>query len=548
MKKILDLLKRNRIMLGAIFTMGAFSSLYLATRTWAFSYDALTAALTAERNGVFPFHPNHLFGSGLGWVFYQWIIRAGTPARALFVFQTVNAVTSGLTVGYFFYLLAKRFSVRAGILGAAGLGLSFAYWSESVDAGAYSIAGLLGVYLLENLLRLSQDRNEGTASGPLTLLAMGLGMGVAILVHQMFLLTLPSFLILLLFSVPPFSPQEKTKRFYLFVLGVFLTGILPYAVIAHSYYDFGLREGLFWFLGPAGPRPDSGILINSWWQWTVIQNVLPSWRGLVGCLAAPPPAPWGWLHPLAQGGLGVSLILFCLGSYRVYFQEVQKRPLLLAALAWILAMNIFQFFWAPGIIRFRLLFLPILFVWGLLSLDGLPDRGKKYIGKSSPLFLFLILGFGLSNAVGTIIPSTRIENNRSIVRTLWIGQTVGPNDFFLFSGSGDSVTNVVPPYFAPHVPSRSLYGYFFANPSGNFSEIAVTIEQTLRQGGSVYIEEPLFRKEAWKGLARDEAMAVEILSKWFSRYERDSVLEGPFNYSVAKIRNVGISNSSAERF
>lgn len=108
-----------------------FSGLYLATRTWAFSYDALTAVLTAERNGTFPFHPNHLFGSGLGWLIFKGLSLMSVPVRALFVFQTVNAVIAGIAVGYFFYLLAVRFSFRTGILGAAGIGLSYAFWSEA---------------------------------------------------------------------------------------------------------------------------------------------------------------------------------------------------------------------------------------------------------------------------------------------------------------------------------------------------------------------------------------------------------------------------------
>lgn len=528
-----------------------FPVLYLLTRTWAFSYDALTAALTAERNGVFPFHPNHLFGTGLGWAFFKGMIFAGKPTSALLVFQTVNAVVAGLAIGYFFYLLAEHFSMRAGILGAAGLGLSYAFWSEAVDAGAYASTGLMAIVLTGKLLRLSQnshprgprkEKNNNAPlfsvgqssplflSGQISPLWIGLCVGAGILVHQMFLLSIPSFVILFLWSA-----RQNNRSLLYFFLGIFLFGLLPYGLIAHYYYGYGPREGLYWFFGPAGPRPNSGIISNSWWQWNVFQNMIPLWQGLVRSLMAPLPTRLSWANFPIQLFLAMGIFTLFLGSLRLFFRTPQQRPILCAVLAWIVAMNIFQFFWVPGTIRFRILFLPVLIVGGVIALGGLPEMAQKWVKKSTALFLFLILGIGFSNAVGTISPAARIENNRDIVRSLWVRQTMGPNDFFLFAGRGDSIMNVVPPYFSPRVPSRSLYGYFFANPSGDFSEMGRIIAQTFSQGGNVYIEEQLFTKEAWFGLAQDEPTAIQILSKWFSQYETQSLLNGPSGYRVVKI-------------
>jgi hypothetical protein len=210
---------------------------------------------------------------------------------------------------------------------------------------------------------------------------------------------------------------------------------------------------------------------------------------------------------------------------------------LVAVLAWIVAMNGFQFFWVPGIIRFRILFLPALIVWIFIAQEGLPEMAPKRDTKRALLFLCLILAIGLSNALGKILPATRIENNRDIVRSLWANQTMGPKDFFLFAGSGNSIMNVVPPYFAPRVPSRSLYGYFFGNPQGDFGEIAITIDHTLRNGGTVHIEEQLFRKESWAGLAPNETI-TQILSQWFSQYQITERSFGPFQYRVARIRQL----------
>lgn len=454
------------------------------------------------------------------------------PVRALFVFQTVNAVIAGIAVGYFFYLLAVRFSFRAGILGAAGLGLSYAFWSEAIDAGAYASAGLGAVVLIGALLRLNKEIGHERLS--ITALTTGLLMGAGILVHQMFLLAVPAFLILLSSSPGP-SVHKKIRPPLFFLMGVFLAGIVPYALIARFYYGFGIRDGLFWFLGPAGPRPNSGILTNSWWQWKVFQNIPPLWRGLAESIAAPLSAPLEWIHWVGQGGLAIGLLILSAGSLRLFFRNPQKRPILMAVLAWIVAMNGFQFFWVPGIIRFRILFLPAFIVWILMAREGLPKMPPKWAKKTVPLFVCLILGFGLSNALGKILPATRLENNRDIVRALWAQQTMGPKDFFLFAGNGDSIVNVVPPYFAPRVPSRSLYGYFFGNPQGDFSEIAMTIDQTLRNGGTVYIEEQLFQKESWAGLAPDETAAIQILSKWFSQYQIASRLIGPFHYRIDQV-------------
>lgn len=521
-----------------------FSALYLATRTWAFSYDAFTAVLTTERNGTFPFHPNHLFGNGLGWLFFKGLSLTSGPARALFVFQTVNAVIAGMAVGYFFYLLAVRFSLRAGILGSTGLGLSYAFWSEAVDAGAYASAGLCAVALTGALLQFNKEIGKERRS--IEALTTGLLLGAGILVHQMFLLAIPAFLILLGASPVP-SVQEKVRPPLFFLIGVFLAGIVPYAVIARFYYGFGIREGLFWFLGPAGPRPNSGILVNSWWQWKVFQNVPPLWHGLAESIAAPLSSRLEWVHWVGQGGVAIGLLILSVGSLRLFFRNPEKRPMLVAVFAWILAMNGFQFFWAPGIIRFRILFLPALIVWIFIAREGLPEMAPKRDTKRVLLFLCLILAIGLSNALGKILPATRLENNRDIVRSLWANQTMGQKDFFLFAGSGNSIMNVVPPYFAPRVPSRSLYGYFFGNPQGDFSEIAMTIDHTLRNGGTVHIEEQLFRKESWAGLAPNETI-TQILSQWFSQYQILSLLNGPSCYSVAKIRHKTASHKSPQKF
>lgn len=510
----------------------AFSALYLATRTWAFSYDALTAALTAERNGKFPFHPNHLFGNGLGWLFYKGVSAVNGPTHAIFIFQTVNAVVAGIAVGYFFNLLATRFSLWVGILGAAGMGLSFAFWSEAVDAGAYASASFATFVLTGALLKLDTTRSPHEMTRPA--FSIGLLVGLAILVHQMFILTIPSFLILLSFPKEN-SFQHRFRPPLFFLFGVLLSGVVPYALIAHSYYGYGFRDGLFWFFGPAGPRPNSGILVNSWWQWQFFQNIPSLWRGLVESIATPFSPRFEWIYRIWQGGLALGLIFIFFGSLRLFIRDPQRRPLLFAFFAWILAMNLFQFFWVPGIIRFRILFLPVLITCVFLAWDGVPELCQKWSKKIVTFFLCTIFGIGLSNGLEKIVPATHLERNRDIVRALWAQQTMGPNDFFLFAGSGDSITNVVPPYFAPGVRSRSLYGYFFANPQGDFSEIGQTIDQTLKNGGAVFIEEALFKKETWAGLAPNESATLQILSRWFSPYHAVALETGPAHYRVTKI-------------
>jgi hypothetical protein len=511
-----------------------FSCVYMSTRTWAFSYDALTAVLTAERNAVFPFHPNHLFANGLGWIFYKGLSLAGIPTRAVFAFQTANAVVGGCAVGALFYLLAVRFSAGAGLLGALGLGLSYAFWAEAVDAGAYASTGLLAVILTGQLLRLADDHRFKTHMGPP--LTAGVMVGAGLLIHQMFLLTIPAFLILLYFSDYYHSLQQKVRPVSLFLSGLFLAGIVPYILIARFYYNFSVGEGLFWFFGPAGPRPNSGILVNSWWHWKISQNMGPLWNGLVNSLMAPPPHHFEWAHVLVSILWGGGLLSIFGGSLWLIFVKKKHRRLLAAILAWIVAMNLFQFFWVPGTVRFRILFLPVFILCSCLVLENVNELVPTWRKKTLSLLLCLIVGIGFSNALGTIWPAAEIKNNRDIQRALWAQHRMTPRDFFLFAGSGDSIMNVVPPYFAPNVPSRSLYGYFFSNPSGDFSEIATTIEHTLRSGGNVYMEEALFNRETWSELAPNETTANHIRTQWISRYEKTTSLSGPFDYRVVGIR------------
>jgi len=540
---------RAKIRIWTFLIIGSFSCLYLATRTWAFSYDALTSVLCAERDGLFPIHPNHLFAAGPGWLFFKLLAAAGMPVRAVFAFQTVNAIIAAIAIGCFFYILAARFTLVVGLLGASALGLSYAFWSEACDAGAYASSGLAAV-ILTGLLISSRECPEGKCRNGAYFL-IGLLTGAGVLIHQMLCLAAPSILIILNSTVPRPTIREMARRTILFSAGVFLTVVVPYALIARHYGGHSLQKTLFWIFGPAGPRPNSGIFVNSWWQWDIFNNLVTIWQGLANSVIAPLPPPYlNWAHTLWHGILMAGLLGLCFGTLRIILKAPQYRPLLSAVIAWVALMNLFQLFWAPGTIRFRILFLPALILWFCILREGLavilPANMERFKGtvlryrQNALIVLGLMLAaLGGLNAAIAVLPASRLNNNMNIVRTLWLGRHLGPNDFFLFAGmGGKSIINVVLPYFSPQARARSLKGYFFANPGGELGEIDKIIDQTIRNGKAVYIEEYLFSKEACSALASYGELPAERLSAWFNRFEISSVAAGPYDYRVAKIKRI----------
>jgi hypothetical protein len=138
----------------------------------------------------------------------------------------------------------------------------------------------------------------------------------------------------------------------------------------------------------------------------------------------------------------------------------RKNTMVVFLLIWLVVMNALQFFYAPGIERFRLLFLPVALI--LLLEVGFPAR--------------VLAGLALLSFAVNFYCIFRIqrnpENNSSLVRARWVGEQIKSSDFFLFAGTGDgSIVNVYMAYFAPHIPARSLQGYLYVNPAASLQTL-----------------------------------------------------------------------------
>jgi hypothetical protein len=487
--------RRRALALAALFT-----ALYWITRGRQFSYDALCYALDVERGPLTNlFHPNHLLFSFLNRVVWNAAQFVGFHGHAVTLTQALNALAAGLAVGIFYKRLScsRPASVALGMAFVFAFG--FAFWSEATDAGVYAWTALATVCLFECFLRLPK-MNPFWA---------GVLHGAAVLVHQMLILVAPAFL------WRYWKQPGSRKAFIGYVVGLLVTVGAVYGAVIVCFHASSLREAFLWALGPAGGTPEMSVTQNPWWCWTIASNLRDFVRGSVEAFAA-----------ARTGGVGATL--FCIEAVLVGWLAIravargaaEREPGVQGgAWLWILLLCAFQFFWLPGALRFRLLWLPV-FLW--LGSAATPEVGEP----RHQAWSWWILGIFVFCLNAPVVWS-RTAPSLGQKRAQWVSHYVGPKDFLVYEGQGpNSVLNVEMIYFAPDVPSQSLKGYRLTHPAADFSELTQRAEASVAAGGKVFIEGSLI--EAAPGLG--------FLSTWHARLMPAHTYTDDEGYSVVEMK------------
>lgn len=474
------LLPKQRWSFFALFVF--FWLLYQGTLSHQYTYDGLCYALDVEFGTPSQFfHANHLLYAWAYRGLYRFSQIFGYSGRAIYLMQSLNAFVGAGAVSILGWIVSRRFGLVRGLLGAAFLGVSNAFWSETTDPGCYAVACLASCLLLELLLQ----------SHRLKPLWIGLVHGVLVLFHQMLVLVAPAFLVQL---APP-------RKWALYGVGLSLGAALPYALIARLYHGGSLGEAVYWALGPAGPAPGTKILSRFWWSLDLLPNAVKAWTGLAQSVVAQ--------------GLGLHLLL-ALGLLAVVGWSIRHRAFP-ALWIWVLVLNLFQFFFYAGTPRYRILFLP-----PLLFIAAAASRGVK-IPKALLAAWTALIAVALVNYTGSISPRT--HPGPDAVRTAWVKEQVSPSDFFLFAGRGPaSIVNVYMAYFAPQVPARSMWGYLFLHPEGPMDELTQRVQATRRAGGRVFVEKDL--------LERAPGGAVQ---RWLQALRPLRAKKGPDGYDLVQV-------------
>src|SRR5205814_10219873 len=117
-------------------------------------------------------------------------------------------------------------------------------------------------------------------------------------------------------------------------------------------------EAAQWVLNPPGLPPGGSVQFLYCWKFNLTKNLISAWRGLVHSFIASPAAPHEWISIMENGAVLIVGAFLAADSLR-YFKGKKLIGSTTASLwVWVLVMNGFLFFYLPGALRFRLLFMP----------------------------------------------------------------------------------------------------------------------------------------------------------------------------------------------
>jgi len=490
-----------------------FALLYEWTRARVFSYDGLCYALDVEFGPPSNlYHPNHLFYSVFSRGAFRLFQALGYHGRAIFLMQALNAFVAAGAVTIFFLIIRRRFGAVRAMLAAAFLGLGNAFWTQAVDPGCYAWASLGACLTLALLLESRKWRA----------FRLGISHGALMLLHQMFSLTLPSFVLKLWREESSF--QRRLRRVGGYGLGVLAGAGGPYLAVAASFHRESFQKALFWALGPAGPPPGVKILSSYWWNLNLKQDLPLAWTSFVQCLV-----DGGSGRIFFSLGAALFLAALALWSARAWKAARKEAPLrgeIAALWLWIIALNLLQMVFWVGSVHYRILFLPPLFYLGAAASRPLRSRGAAW---TAALLAGVMAALNFTQAI-----RPRMSWDANAARTVWVSRTVGAKDFFLFAGQGPaSIMNVYFAYFAPQVPARSLSGYF--SYQRDASELLALLDSARQKGGRLFIEESLRDEETQKRLEASAGLPAGTLRVFMARFKAREVFHGPFRYGMERV-------------
>jgi len=343
-------------------------------------------------------------------------------------------------------------------------------WSEIVDPGVYAMAGLAAVGVVG--LFLYRESIPPFLSGAIV--------GALLLVHQMFIFCLPAVIVCHWIS------GGSRSRLWPWIAGFVIVGILPITFFMFRY-NHSAHDMLIWLFSPPGQRPGDSLLHHQFWHWNLVGDIPLWWHSTVESFIGPSLQThvaafhtWEWVWQ-AFLVLGCASVCLDVVSGR---KLALTRPVIIGLALWIISLNVFQLFFAVGVVRYKVLFLPTLIT---LILTG--SFSRHFFLRLAPVCIGMMALVNFQRS----IPLTQSAANPDLIRIAWINGVVHPTDFLLISGDGPtSVTNVALRYFSPTLHARSLRGILFEQYGrADFKELDRQMSETWSHGGQVFVESGL---------------------------------------------------------
>jgi len=478
-----------------------FGFLFLYTHTYDFHFDGIIYAGDVEREQLSRmFHPNHLLYSPLGWLWWKIESLFGNP-RSIFSLQRMNAFLGALAVAIFFLASRRELGTWRAWGGACVLGASAAFWRLAVDPDCYMPAALFSSLLLGCILLRVRP------------IVLGICLGVGTLFHQMFVLLWPGFLWWL-------WVQENDKKTAVrdFIVSSSLMILIGYGFVLFSFHKGSVSDWFVWLLGPAGGVRSGSfvqdVFKESWWIVSWKTNLLSLGRSVADGIISPssPFLYWGWVG------------VICASCF-LLFRRLDRLGILL--IYWIVIQAIFQAFWSPGVIRFRLIYLaPLIF----MGISGIPE---KFWARS--MTILFIGGLFITHLPKRIL-SAEPQNNQNYMRAMAIGSRVGPNDFFIFTALTEaSMLRGFLPYFFPSLRGTSLHGYAVRSKAEDFSGLTAHVMEVLNSEGTVYVGSDLLDHEAILKLGKTGHLSPSAVSSFLDRWRFEKEVQIDPKFSLYKI-------------
>ncbi|MCX5789521.1 MAG: hypothetical protein NTX64_13605 [Elusimicrobia bacterium] len=461
----------------AVLAAAALLLLYLLLPDKVYVFDGVMFSYIIERRvvdlGAMLFNRRHLLFIPSMMCLRDGLAALGLPTAAYPLVQKVNACAGALGVWLFYRMSLRRTADKTvSLLGAAILGLSYAYASRATEGQVYMLMSLGALASLSAAWRLLDDEGPG----PVAVLAAALA--CALLFHAANIALLPMGAVALWLAAPRVGgpdpglgaaapPALRLRRAGALLAAAALVG-------AAFAWAFGVRgpASLLAFLWKATEfTPKAG---GGWWELTgdlfahggsgLGSRLASSLRETGQSLAALNDAP------TAAAVIGTAMLAGVALAWRLTWERLEARERkagLIAAALW-LGFAALNNLWGGGIFFGPPPFAALLALAAIAGARLVPSGSAR---RSAALTAVSagILALGAWNIGAGLAPQSRIENNDGYRRAIFIKEHTFPTGWVLTSGLGFGNSKVYITEFA-HRSSQVLE--YYVNPGGKAQGLA----------------------------------------------------------------------------
>lgn len=383
--------------------------LYLSFPAARYNFDGVACAIAVELGDLRHLvHGNHLAYGLLGYGWFSLWKLFGYQGPALQCLQVLNSILGAAGAGACaLFFLRCGISPALAVVGAAGLAVSQAYWTWSLEAQVYPLGAFFLFWAAAEAVR------ERPKSALLGFLHAG-----AVLGHVGHIMFLP---------VVFYRLKKDSKEFLRY--GVALAAALLFAYLgaaATCVRPQSWGDVRIWLLGSAALNVNRAFLWHGGYSFSGLRDwiriSLQLWSGHA----------WAGAAAVAAAGFGaavspekcrrhIGLCLLWLGGYAILFLA-----------------------WEPYTVVYRITDLAPLWFLVLCGVIALP--GSEKIKTWALALCVAVLGGWNLNAA--ILPGANASRNADLQRALWLAQETPENAWIVASG----VDQVYIPYFAHRKP------------------------------------------------------------------------------------------------